>query len=144
MVPETPRTSPLAGNGRLAEEVALRLPESLRDALREVLLTDGPLARLVTTLAGAHAVTLGRLVCVSPTAVRLLAAGGREAAALVAHEAEHVAQCRRLGLWRFLWRYLREYLAGRARGLSHTEAYEQISFECEARAAEAAVAPVPE
>ncbi|MFN2486772.1 MAG: hypothetical protein ABR609_09245 [Acidimicrobiia bacterium] len=51
----------------------------------------------------------------------------------VQHELVHVRQWKELGVLRFLWRYLADYLQGRQRGLGHTEAYRQISFEQEAR-----------
>jgi len=48
----------------------------------------------------------------------------------------HVQQIARLGIVRFYWRYLREYISLRRSGLSSAEAYQRISFETEAFAAE--------
>ncbi len=48
------------------------------------------------------------------------------------HEAIHVAQIRRDGVLKFYARYLGEYARGRLAGLSHNEAYFQISYEQEA------------
>ena len=48
------------------------------------------------------------------------------------HEAIHADQIRRTGVSRFYIGYLREYVAGRWSGLSHDEAYRNISFEREA------------
>ena len=52
---------------------------------------------------------------------------------LIEHELVHVSQWEQLGVLRFLGRYLREYLKGRIRGLSHNQAYLEISLEREAR-----------
>lgn len=48
------------------------------------------------------------------------------------HEAIHADQIRRTGVRKFYARYLREYFRGRLAGLSHDEAYRNISFEKEA------------
>jgi len=48
------------------------------------------------------------------------------------HEWVHVQQIRRVGFLRFYFRYLAEYVKGRRKGLSHTQAYLAISFEIEA------------
>lgn len=48
------------------------------------------------------------------------------------HESIHLDQIKRTGVLRFYRRYLSEYLAGRRQGLSHNEAYLNISFEREA------------
>ncbi|MGH8958684.1 MAG: hypothetical protein ACRDVK_08410 [Acidimicrobiia bacterium] len=61
-------------------------------------------------------------------------AGDRSALAqLIKHELIHVRQWQELGPRRFLVRYLTEYLRLRGSGLGHQQAYEQISFEREAR-----------
>lgn len=57
--------------------------------------------------------------------------------ALIRHELVHVEQMSRLGPFRFLVRYALEYLGHRRLGLDHHRSYEAISFEREARAAEA-------
>ena len=54
-------------------------------------------------------------------------------AGLVGHELVHVRQWSQLGPLRFVRRYLAEYLRGRRKGLSHSQAYLAISFEKEAR-----------
>lgn len=55
---------------------------------------------------------------------------------LIRHELAHVRQVNELGLIRFHARYLAEYVRHRRAGLSSAEAYSEISFEREARAAE--------
>jgi hypothetical protein len=84
---------------------------------------------------GVIAITLGRTVYVSEKAV---GKSDRELMALVRHEMAHVHQVAQLGLFRFLYRYVREYISLRRSGLKSFQAYEEISFEREARAAEAA------
>ena len=65
---------------------------------------------------------------------RDLLAGDRTALAqLVRHELVHVRQWQEMGLGKFLIRYLAEYLRHRSQGLGHQRAYEEISFEREAR-----------
>lgn len=51
---------------------------------------------------------------------------------ITSHEKIHLRQIKELGVARFYFLYLKEYLEGRRRGLSHYEAYRQISFEREA------------
>lgn len=48
------------------------------------------------------------------------------------HESIHLEQIRRTGVAKFYAKYLAEYLIGRRNGLSHDEAYRNISFEKEA------------
>lgn len=48
------------------------------------------------------------------------------------HEEVHLNQIRRLGMLKFYWQYLWEYWQGRRRGLTHYQAYRNISFEREA------------
>lgn len=73
---------------------------------------------------------------------RIFLAGGYGAAdhpefvALIAHELVHSRQYGEFGAWKFRWLYLREYLRGRLRGLSHQQAYRNISFERAARIVE--------
>lgn len=81
-------------------------------------------------MRGVLAITLGRRVYVAAG----VAEG--EIEQLLRHELVHVQQIARLGVVRFYWRYFREYIALRRRGLSSAEAYQQISFETEAFAAE--------
>ena len=51
---------------------------------------------------------------------------------LLAHEAVHVEQWRRLGVVGFLRRYLGSYLGFRLRGYGHWAAYRRIPLEVEA------------
>ena len=53
---------------------------------------------------------------------------------ILKHEEIHLQQIRRYGVRRFYSRYLFEYLENRKRGLSHDQAYREISFEQEAYA----------
>jgi hypothetical protein len=53
-------------------------------------------------------------------------------AELIRHEEIHLQQLRRDGVRKFYLQYLKEYFQGRRRGLSHFEAYRQISYEREA------------
>lgn len=78
-------------------------------------------------------ITLGRRIYLSP---RVEALPPDQAERLIRHELAHVRQVRRLGLFRFLWQYVREYVGHRRAGLSPAAAYDAISFEQEARAAE--------
>lgn len=52
---------------------------------------------------------------------------------LLIHELVHVRQWADAGALRFLRRYAIDYLIGRVRGRSHTEAYHGIRYEVEAR-----------
>lgn len=82
---------------------------------------------------GVVAITLGRTVYLAD---RTLQKSDRELRQLLEHELTHVKQVAQLGLIRFLYRYVREYITLRRQGLRSFEAYEAISFEREARAAE--------
>jgi hypothetical protein len=55
---------------------------------------------------------------------------------LYRHEMKHIEQISRLGVIPFYVLYLWEYIQGRRKGLSHWEAYREISFEKEAVKAE--------
>ena len=55
-------------------------------------------------------------------------------AALIGHEVLHAQQYQELGAFQFRVRYLGEYLGGRLSGLSHQNAYYNISFESNAYA----------
>lgn len=48
------------------------------------------------------------------------------------HEEVHLNQIRRLGMMKFYRQYLLEYWQGRRKGLTHYQAYRNISFEREA------------
>lgn len=78
-------------------------------------------------------ITLGRTVYLSN---RLLERQDDELQRIVRHELAHVRQVQQLGLFRFLYRYVAEYVRHRRSGLSSAAAYEAISFEREAVAAE--------
>jgi hypothetical protein len=107
-------------------------------------LHGGPFARIANRLLRADAFVLGRRVFLSASAAREISRGTERGARILAHEVEHVAQYRRLGIPRFLIRYAADYLAGRLSGASHAAAYASIRFEREAeRAAEAATAVIP-
>jgi hypothetical protein len=79
---------------------------------------------------GVIAITLGRRVYIAATVAEA------ELEQLLRHELVHVGQIARLGFFRFYWRYLNEYIALRRRGFPPAEAYQRISFEVEAFAAE--------
>jgi hypothetical protein len=63
---------------------------------------------------------------------------------LVRHEAIHVRQTRRQGWLSSNLLYLFEYVAGRFKGLTHMQAYLQISAEVEAYREERTVVLTPE
>ncbi len=48
------------------------------------------------------------------------------------HEKIHVNQIRSMGVLKFYLSYVGEYAQGRLKGLSHDQAYREISFEKEA------------
>ena len=121
----------------LAEVPAWRAHRAGRDA-RSARVCFGPGARLITWLARADGLVLGRRVFLSPASWRLVQESSSEALALLEHEVVHVEQYRRLGFVGFLRRYLSEYLVGRWRGLGHWKAYRAISLEEEARCIAAA------
>jgi hypothetical protein len=54
---------------------------------------------------------------------------------LIRHEMEHVSQFARYGAVRFMYLYSREYLRNRRAGMSHQEAYYNVSYEAQARSA---------
>ena len=95
-----------------------------------------PLWLRLFLLRGVLAITLGNRIWVARSAA---ARKESEIVALLRHEWTHAGQMRRIGVIRFLYRYAREYLHLRRRGLSGWAAYEAISFEVEARAAESGV-----
>lgn len=53
-------------------------------------------------------------------------------AIIVAHENVHLRQIKEKGAFKFYVQYLMEYAHGRSKGMSHYEAYRNISFEKEA------------
>lgn len=79
---------------------------------------------------GVIAITLGRRIYVSAGDAQI------DLEQLLRHELVHIQQIVRLGFFRFYWLYFREYISLRRRGLSPSEAYQRISFETEAFAAE--------
>ena len=81
---------------------------------------------------GVVAITLGRRIYLAGRAL------GSDVEGTLRHELEHVMQINRLGLVRFYFQYLMEYIRNRLAGLSASQAYREISFEREARAAEEA------
>lgn len=84
-------------------------------------------------LRGVVAITLGSRVYVSPA---LLDRGRGRCEAILQHELVHVGQVRDHGLIRFLFRYVMDYVRLRRQGLSAQQAYLEIPYEIEARAAE--------
>lgn len=84
-------------------------------------------------MRGVIGITLGRRIYFSPA---LLERTPAEVERLVRHELAHVRQVNRLGLIRFLWQYAAEYIRHRRAGLTSSQAYQRISFEVEAHAAE--------
>ena len=51
---------------------------------------------------------------------------------VVTHEHVHLSQIKKDGVIFFYYQYLKQYFQGRYRGLSHYEAYRNISYEKEA------------
>lgn len=51
---------------------------------------------------------------------------------IIRHELVHIQQIKRDGVGKFYAKYLFEYLMGRKKGLTHYEAYRNISYEREA------------
>ena len=95
----------------LSTEVVDRLaPFVDRDDLERMRVVTGPPGNWIPLLLGTGAVTLGNQVFFrsgrfDPVTPRGLA--------LIGHEAEHVAQYRRLGTAGFLWRYVRGSVTSR-------------------------------
>ena len=103
------------------------------EARKRARLRGGRIANLAAALLRADAFVLGRQVFLSASAAQSIGSGSPAGLALLAHELRHVEQYRRHGIPRFLGRYFSEYLAGRLRALSHSEAYAAITFEREAQ-----------
>lgn len=102
-----------------------------------IILLGGLAARLVTSVCGACAVTVGPAVFLSSRGWREFNRRSDAGLVLLAHELVHIRQYREQGIFRFLSAYAGEYFVGRLRGLSHRQAYLDISFEKEARRGEA-------
>ena len=112
--------------------------ENLR--LPEINIYCGRGARLIAGILNVHGITIGRFVFIKPNLIysdnpaRLCIP--KE---LLAHEATHVLQYRKLGTFKFLYRYFKSYFVN-LRGkenwnfVSRMEAYLEIPFEAEARA----------
>lgn len=103
-------------------------PEAVR-AYRHVPVRDRERARVLVVpwlTPGVAAMTVGRFV--------LVRRGHERDELLLAHELVHVQQWRERGAPAFLARYLGEYVRHRAAGMSHRQAYAEISFERDARA----------
>lgn len=90
--------------------------------LRDIRVREG----LPRHVRGALAYTSGNTVYFAPGAYDPYSAAG---IALIGHEALHVQQFQEMGRLGFYARYGREYLGGRLRGMSHSEAYLNISLE---------------
>ncbi len=96
-----------------------------------------PLVAYFALRRRASGITLGRQVYVRHN---LFAKNGDIPLFLLTHEVAHVVQFIRDGTTPFLVRYLGEYAARRLQGLSDRHAYLAISYEEEARHAEACLA----
>ncbi|HEX8458017.1 MAG TPA: DUF4157 domain-containing protein [Pyrinomonadaceae bacterium] len=136
---------------RLAEESRVRLEQFFRSYERDetlrlppVQVHAGVFARSLTGALRVAALTLGRHVFVARGVVWRDGRGRQTMKGwLLAHEAAHVRQFQRVGCMPFLLAYAREYLSllvrgGRFDARARMEAYEQLSWEREARAAEVA------
>jgi hypothetical protein len=120
---------------RIPQEIAERLRPGFENEVRLSRLYVGPLARVLTSVAGANAIVFGRRIFLARSAGDVIVTDARATAELLAHELTHVRQYRRLGMAAFLGRYVGEYLASRLAGASHADAYRGISFEQEAEGA---------
>lgn len=118
-----PRVVPLSLHGALAEA-------GLSGDMADVPVEEAPLWFRRFWAADVAAVTLPWAVYLSPDAYPSIVAGADPR--LIAHEAEHVAQWRRLGVFRFAAQYLADYGRGRLSGLPHDVAYRAIRLEREA------------
>lgn len=111
----------------------MRVPDDLQDAIgrtRAIVRLRFPWWLRPFLIRGVIAITLGRRIYVAAETAQ------DEIAQLLRHELVHVQQIARLGVMRFYWRYVVEYVSLRRRGFSSAEAYQKISFETEAFAAE--------
>lgn len=66
----------------------------------------------------------------------ILVAGDRITSRLSKHELKHIRQIKTVGVFRFYTSYVMYYLSGRVAGRDHYDAYYEIPWEIEARAAE--------
>ncbi|HEV2799229.1 MAG TPA: DUF4157 domain-containing protein [Pyrinomonadaceae bacterium] len=136
---------------RLAEESRVRLEQFFRSYERDEALHlpslkihAGFWSQSMTRALRVAALTLGRHVFVAREVVWRDAHGRQTIKGwLLAHETAHVRQFQRVGCVPFLYAYAREYLrllvrGGRFDARARMKAYEQLSWEREARAAEAA------
>lgn len=82
-------------------------------------------------LRGFIGITLGRTIFLAP---QILARGPEALERTMRHELAHIGQIQRMGRLSFYWQYLREYLGLRLAGKTHIQAYDEITFEQEARA----------
>ena len=111
----------------------MRLSDELQAAIaktRAIVRTRYPWWLRPFLMRDVVAITLGRRIYLAANT------GEAEVENLLRHELVHVRQIARLGLIRFYWLYALEYLTLRRRGFSSSEAYQRISFEAEAFAAE--------
>ncbi len=112
--------------------------------LPPVSIYSGRLARWLTGAGRVGAITLGRRIFVAPGFVKRDEDGRRTIPGwLLAHEAAHVLQYERAGMFRFLSAYLRGYVRalrelGRWDAGARLAAYLSLAEEREARTAEAA------
>lgn len=104
----------------------------------EVSVRPAPTSMMRAWGQGIKAMTLGRTVYVAPW---VLAGSPPYLPRLMVHELVHTRQWAVMGKAAFTARYLSDYARGRLRGLSHSEAYHQISLEVEARQIQARLAP---
>ncbi len=99
-------------------------------------LTDVDVARVRPAPVWLERLWLGPVVAMTVPGsvfVRRDRLGDPGLAPLLVHELVHIRQWRDHGVLGFLVRYLAEYLRGRGRGLTHWQAYRQITLESEAR-----------
>jgi hypothetical protein len=114
----------------------MNLPEHLADSLsaaRAKVVVGYPWWLRPWLARDVVAITLGRTIYLAD---RFAHAAEEPLMRLVRHELAHVRQVNRLGLPVFLARYLWEFARNLGRLRSFRRAYDEISFEVEARGAE--------
>jgi len=103
----------------------------------------GKFTKILTNLIGVHGIAFGRRIFITP---RLLAFNRNNYLKLpedlIAHEITHALQYRREGFIKFLYKYLTDYWRNLRKkkkwdAAARYEAYLEIPFEIEARAAAA-------